>query len=117
MNVAVYTAVNLFGCLSYIYVKGILHSVLDEEIKLTLDPEVESAKEDSVDEDDQKLVIKEEIDEEDETDRNVSQASSCDYNLSQFRDEPKFAEEGEENSEDDAPLVSGHFQFCPPLCY
>lgn len=97
--------------------------------------DADSAKEDSVDEDDQKLVIKEEPESQnDEPDvmNNVSQASSCDYNLSQFKDEPPFSadEDSERNydsesqdqdydkpkyksepedSEEDIPLVSFRF--------
>lgn len=49
--------------------------------------ENDSAKEESLDEDDQKLVIKEEP----EFDQNNSTASSCDYNMSQFKeDESRF---------------------------
>lgn len=74
---------------------------------------------DSVDEDDQKLVIKEENDIKEEAEMNVSQASSCDYSMSQFKDEPKYDDEEEEEyqneshsqikqeeeSEEDVPLV------------
>lgn len=81
--------------------------------------DIDSAREDSVDEDDQKLVIKEEPDSQDEIEKdyvNISAASSCDYNLSQFKDEPDFSanEEDEKpqvkdeqyDSEEDVPLVS-----------
>lgn len=71
-----------------------------QEIKSDAD----SAKEDSVDEDDPKLVIKEEPEsqhDEPDTMNNLSQASSCDYNLSQFKDEPPFsADEGSEKNYD-----------------
>ncbi|KAL3283339.1 hypothetical protein HHI36_006487 [Cryptolaemus montrouzieri] len=82
------------------------------------EPKVEpdSAAEDSVnnesmDEDDNKLSIKEEPDSQDEKDitANLSQASSCDYNLSQFsKSEPAFEdgeEEEEEEREEEKPVV------------
>lgn len=68
-----------------------------------------------MDEDDHKLVIKEEPESQYEEDANVSAASSCDYSLSQFKNEPKLedeeAEEQEEqeeqdDSDEDVPLVS-----------
>lgn len=107
-------------------------------MKQEIKSDAESAKEDSVDEDDQKLVIKEEPDsqnDEPDTANNLSQASSCDYNLSQFKDEPPFSadedserndpydsesQDGEwkpkpkeepEDSEEDVPLVRAAFCF------
>lgn len=85
-------------------------------MKLEIRTEIESAREDSaredsVDEDEPKLVIKEEP-QNDEVDANVSAASSCDYSLSQFKDdEPKFEDEEREpdqaqSSDEDIPLVS-----------
>ncbi|KRT78619.1 hypothetical protein AMK59_6886 [Oryctes borbonicus] len=59
----------------------------------------DSSKEDSVDEDEQKLVIKEEPESQIENEQNASTASSCDYNLSQFKDEPKEEEEEEQDIE------------------
>ena len=72
-----------------------------------MDPKYDSSKEDSVDEDDQKLVIKEvdiknevvENENEHSEDNNVSTASSCDYNLSNFKDER--SEEGNDFPEQD----------------
>lgn len=59
-----------------------------------------------MDDDDHKLVIKEEPESQnDEPDaNNLSQASSCDYNLSQFKDEPPFSadEESERNDDSDS---------------
>lgn len=85
----------------------------------------DSAKEDSVDEDDHKLVIKEEQDSHNEPEGgNLSQASSCDYNLSQFKDEPDFeadeeTEDGikqeESDSDEDMPLVSTLLTFCEQI--
>lgn len=88
--------------------------------KLEVKSDVESAKEDSVDEDDHKLVIKEEQDSQNELEEvNQSAASSCDYNLSQFKDEPDFEadesksnrqiKEEEEDSDEDMPLVCSRF--------
>lgn len=89
-------------------------------------------KEESTDDDDDKLVIKDEPQSQDEADdANVSAASSCDYNLSQFKkDESQFEvseeeqdgnydesqaedkdelyepkQEQEEESDEDVPLV------------
>nr|XP_015835268.1 PREDICTED: DNA topoisomerase I, mitochondrial isoform X3 [Tribolium castaneum] len=71
----------------------------------------DSAREDSVDEDDNKLIIKEEPESQDEVDdKNASAASSCDYNLSQFKsDESRFEDstadvKQEEDSDEDLPL-------------
>lgn len=58
-----------------------------------------------MDEDDQKLVIKEEPDsqmEAPDTMNNLSQASSCDYNLSQFKDEPPFSADEDSDRNDDS---------------
>lgn len=72
----------------------------------------DSAKDDSLDEDEQKLVIKEEETEshdEEEQKQNISQASSCDYSLSQFKDEAKQEDTSireEEESDEDMPLVN-----------
>jgi hypothetical protein len=72
----------------------------------------DSAREDSVDEDENKLVIKEEPESQDEVEeKNVSAASSCDYNLSQFKtDESRFEDsttyvKEEDDSDEDIPLV------------
>lgn len=70
-------------------------------------------KDDSMDEDEQKLVIKEEGESHDEEElkhQNVSQASSCDYSMSQFKDEPNMKEE-DDDSEEDMPLVNFRFFF------
>lgn len=79
--------------------------------------EFEYGKDDSMDEDDLKLVIKEEAlkdDEEEEEEMNNSQASSCDYNLSQFKEElktePSFEPE-QEDSDEDMPLVRKRFFY------
>lgn len=68
---------------------------------------MDSSKEDSIDEDDQKLVInqddmliKEEPESQTENDQNASVASSCDYSLSQFKDEVKTELEEEEDEAD-----------------
>ncbi|KAK4879023.1 hypothetical protein RN001_007169 [Aquatica leii] len=79
--------------------------------KVEVKSEVDSAKEDSLDEDEPKLVIKEEFQSQSENEQNASTASSCDYSMSQFKDEPKFEEnsceeEPEENSDEDIPLAS-----------
>ncbi|XP_017775446.1 PREDICTED: DNA topoisomerase I, mitochondrial isoform X2 [Nicrophorus vespilloides] len=95
--------------------KSYAHPIKEEEEEIIKkEPEYEFNREDSVDDDDQKLVIKEENDyqmkeenDEDiyEKDPNISAASSCDYNLSQFKDEPKLEESvGDEESEEDIPL-------------
>ncbi|XP_045472291.1 DNA topoisomerase I, mitochondrial isoform X2 [Harmonia axyridis] len=89
--------------------------------------ELDSAAEDSInnesmdDDDDYKLSIKEDVDIKDEPDSqdepdnvNLSQASSCDYSMSQFsKNEPDFEdtkseikEEPEEDSDEDIPLSS-----------
>lgn len=70
-----------------------------------IEPSQNSFKEEtSDDDDDEKLVIKDEPLEpqsQDEEEVNVSAASSCDYNLSQFKkDESQFSE-GEESQEQD----------------
>lgn len=83
--------------------------------------DAESAKEDSVDEDDHKLVIKEEPESQNDEPyiNNLSQASSCDYNLSQFKDEPPFSadEDSERNddseSQDQMDLKPGKFKWEP----
>lgn len=84
-------------------IKKIVFALDDRKPKQEIKSDADSAKEDSVDEDDQKLVIKEEPEsqfDEPET-NNLSQASSCDYNLSQFKDEPPFsADEDSERNED-----------------
>lgn len=60
----------------------------------------DSSKEDSVDEDEQKLIIKEEPEiSPTDHEQNISAASSCDYSLSQFKDQLK--EEDEEEPEMD----------------
>lgn len=76
----------------------------------------DSAREDSVDEDDNKLVIKEEPESQDEIEdnKNVSTASSCNYNLSQFKsDESRFEDsnvkEEQDDSDEDMPLVGTYF--------
>lgn len=54
-------------------------------------------------------MIKEETESQDEEEQNnISQASSCDYSLSQFKDEPKnsFVKDEEDSEEDDVPLVN-----------
>lgn len=58
----------------------------------------DSAREDSVDEDEHKLVIKEEP----MYDANSSQASSCDYNLSQFKEESRF--DGMDDEDEEKPM-------------
>ncbi|XP_025831306.1 DNA topoisomerase I, mitochondrial [Agrilus planipennis] len=86
-----------------------------EELKNEFKYDSESAKEESVDDDEHKLVIKEEADDF----NNDSTASSCDYSLSQFKDEPQFTDAEEEaddpqrgvkkeqyDDDDDLPLAN-----------
>lgn len=86
----------------------------EQKMKVELKSDADSAREDSLDEDDQKLVIKEEPDSINAEGNNLSQASSCDYNLSQFKDEPPFSEDermGDEESQDQD--YSGRFKQEP----
>uniref|UniRef100_A0A1Y1N6M1 DNA topoisomerase I n=1 Tax=Photinus pyralis TaxID=7054 RepID=A0A1Y1N6M1_PHOPY len=74
------------------------------KVKVDVKPDTDSAREDSLDEDEPKLVIKEDSRSQSESELNASAASSCDYNLSQFKDEPK--EELEEEEEEYQPQES-----------
>lgn len=90
----------------------------DKNMKIEFKFEHDSGREDSMDDEDPRLVIKEEPDSQSnfEHEANQSAASSCDYNMSQFsRNESDF--EGisstknemktePEESEEDIPLVS-----------
>ncbi|XP_050306633.1 DNA topoisomerase I, mitochondrial isoform X2 [Anthonomus grandis grandis] len=85
---------------------------IKEEVKEEEDePQVKEELSMSTDDDDDKLVIKDEENSQDESDNlcnNVSQASSCDYNMSQFdKNESQFEmSEGEE----DQPQTNAHSQ-------
>ncbi|CAH0558087.1 unnamed protein product [Brassicogethes aeneus] len=84
---------------------------IDGEAKLVINDDV-NVEDDAVDVKDEPMSQEEE---EDENGPDVSQASSCNYNLSQFdKDEPKFEEDEsqdvkpkvEEDSEEDIPLTN-----------
>ncbi|KAF5287721.1 hypothetical protein FQA39_LY15741 [Lamprigera yunnana] len=82
-----------------------------KKVKVEIKVDPDSAKEDSLDEDEHKLVIKEESGSQSETEQNISTVSSCDYNLSHFKQEPKFEDYDEEDappegSDEDIPLAS-----------
>lgn len=98
----------------FLRIEGILYDNLILEPARMKEKErmYDDGKDDSLDEDEQRLVIREETEShnDDEEQNNISQASSCDYNLSQFRDEPRedMREEPEEeqDTDEDIPLVN-----------
>lgn len=125
------TCFDLCHCTDLISSMIVLFSEEQKEEVFETKREPEYVAEDSVnnesmdDEDDYKLSIKEDVDVKDEPDsqddignQNLSQASSCDYSMSQFsKSEPAFEDyeaeksvkeepEEPEDSEEDIPLVS-----------
>ncbi|XP_074030808.1 DNA topoisomerase 1 isoform X2 [Leptinotarsa decemlineata] len=92
----------------------LVNSSLDDSHKIKSDIKEESealdnpTKEESTDDDEYKLVIKDEPGSQDEADDagdvNISAASSCDYNLSQFKKEESQFSEGEDQLEEDVKV-------------